>query len=160
MYRTRNALSPDMDHVRGLFSAYAESLGFDLDFQNFSQELATLPGAYSAPRGCILLAETTGSPTAIAGCVALRPLAQDICEMKRMFVRPEHRGSGVGLVLAQAVIHAAKEMGYSRMRLDTLDSMVPAVRIYESLGFIPISQYCANPLDGARFYELLLTASG
>lgn len=156
MHTIRDAKPPDMERVRGLFLSYAGSLGFDLDFQNFDQELAALPGAYAPPRGCLLLAEAAGSADP-AGCVALRPLAPDVCEMKRLYVLPAHRGTGLGRALAIEVIRRGRDLGYDRMRLDTVTTMVQAVGLYRSLGFAPIGPYCANPLEGAQFYELDLT---
>jgi ribosomal protein S18 acetylase RimI-like enzyme len=141
----------DHDIARQLFTEYAAALGFDLGFQHFREEVGALPGAYGAPEGCILLAERDGAP---CGCVALRPLHGDACEMKRLYVHPGSRGLGVGRALAAAVIGAARDRGYRRMRLDTLASMVEAIGLYESLGFREIGAYRHNPLDGARFFEL------
>ena len=152
----RDAQPLDMDRVRGLFTSYADSLGFDLDFQDFDQELAGLPGAYGPPRGCILLAvrAAAGGVEELTGCVALRPLETDICEMKRLYVLPAHRGTGLGRDLAHAIIARARALGYARMRLDTVDTMHAAMGLYRSLGFTPINAYCANPLAGARYFEL------
>jgi len=136
-----------------LFLEYAETLGLDLTFQGFDRELAGLPGAYTRPRGRLLAARLDGET---AGCVALRPLTDSICEMKRLFVRPAARGSGVGRALAQAVIDAARGVGYERMRLDTLPQMVEAQPLYESLGFRDIAAYYENPVAGTRYLELVL----
>ena len=139
--------------ARELFRAYADSLGFDLEFQGFSRELAELPGSYETPAGCILLAEADDG---YAGCVALRPLDYKICEMKRLFVRPRYRGCGIGRLLAVSVIEAARKKGYQRMRLDTIESMRSAQRLYLSLGFKVIAAYCYNPLENPSYMELVL----
>ena len=136
-----------------LFIQYADSLGFDLEFQGFSRELAGLPGDYASPRGCILLAEVAGD---YAGCAALRPLQDKICEMKRLYVIPEYQGRGIGMALAGSVIGEARKMGYQKMRLDTVESMKAAQGLYVSLGFETIEAYCYNPLDNPSFMELEL----
>ena len=133
--------------------AYADSLGFDLEFQGFSRELAELPGDYKPPAGCILLAALADG---YAGCVALRSLQPDICEMKRLFVIPAHQGRGIGKMLAKAVIAEARQKGYQKMRLDTIASMQAAQKLYVSLGFKTIEAYCYNPLDNPCFMELEL----
>jgi putative acetyltransferase len=118
--------------VRRLFEEYAESLDTDLGFQDFSAELAGLPGCYAPPQGRLLLALDGQVP---AGCVALRQLDGKICEMKRLYVRPQYRGTGLGRLLAERVIAEAKLAGYRQMRLDTLPSMAPARLLYQQLGF-------------------------
>ena len=143
-----------MDVVRRLFAEYAAELPVDLAYQGFAEELAGLPGAYAAPSGRLLLARAEGET---AGCVALRDLGGGACEMKRLYLRPAHRGSGHGRVLAAAVIDAARELGYTRMRLDTLPWMEAARALYVSLGFREIAPYYASPIAGTRFLELDLT---
>ena len=137
--------------ARGLFREYAEWLGIDLHFQGFEEELANLPGDYAAPRGCILLA-VEGEE--YVGCVAVRDLGDGICEMKRMYVKPSHQGRGIGRALAEVLIEDARRMGYTRMRLDTIPSLVAANALYASLGFKKIEPYRYNPLDGATFMAL------
>jgi putative acetyltransferase len=139
--------------ARALFLEYAEALGIDLCFQGFDAELAELPGSYARPTGRLLAATLDGE---LAGCIAMRPLSGGVCEMKRLYVRPAARGGGVGRALAGAVIAAAREEGYERMRLDTLPQMVEAQPLYESLGFREIEPYYESPVPGARFLELTL----
>lgn len=154
MLRIREAAAAqDFVLARALFEEYVAALGVDLAFQDIVEELANLPGAYAPPRGCLLLLESEGSTK---GCVALRPLAGDACEMKRLFVRPGCRRRGGGRLLAEAVIDRARRDGYRRMRLDTLPSMTAANALYRSLGFREIPPYRHNPIAGALFYELEL----
>ncbi|MFH1689780.1 MAG: GNAT family N-acetyltransferase [Candidatus Eisenbacteria bacterium] len=147
------ATGDDLVLVRALFREYADSLGFELDFQNFAEELAGLPGDYERPSGCVLLAEVRGE---CAGCVALRPFAGDVCEMKRLYVRSAFRGRGIGRTLAEAVIARAKRAAYASMRLDTISTMSAANSLYRSLGFLEIPQYRSNPVAGALYFELAL----
>jgi putative acetyltransferase len=140
--------------ARELFLEYAESLGFSLCFQSFDQELARLPGDYAPPDGRLLVAEYRGQ---LAGCVALHKLQSDICEMKRLYLRPQFRGRGLGRVLAEAVIVAARTIGYRKMRLDTVEPVMPnAVAMYRRLGFVEMEPYRANPIAGALYMELEL----
>lgn len=150
-----NAESPtQIATVRDLFLEYANSLGFSLCFQSFDRELAGLPGDYSPPRGRLLLAEWDGAP---AGCVALHPLDSEICEMKRLYLRPHYRGKGLGRTLVQRVIGEAREIGYRRMRLDTVEPrMKDAVALYRRFGFNEIPPYRENPIAGAMYLELEL----
>ena len=151
----RASAPEELQTVRALFQEYADALGIDLSFQSFEQELADLPGQYAPPRGCILLALVNDQP---AGCVALRPQSNDgACEMKRLYVRPEHRRSGLGHTLAERIIQEARNLGYDRMRLDTIPSIMgKAVSLYRALGFQAIEPYCDNPLPGAMFMECRL----
>jgi putative acetyltransferase len=142
--------------TRTLFEEYAASLGFDLCFQSFDLELAGLPGAYAPPQGRLLLASQGKE---IAGCVALRPLGPGVSEMKRLYVRPAYRGSGVGRLLAERIIHEARMEGYQRMRLDSLPTMEAALQLYRRLGFREIAPYTTNPVIGAVFLELELDRS-
>jgi len=143
-----------IDRARELFKEYAAGLGIDLCFQHFDKELALLPGDYIPPTGRLFLAME--EDTAV-GCVALRRIADDICEMKRLYVRPEFRGTGLGHILTQTIIQAAREVGYGRMRLDTLPGkMDRAIAMYRSLGFKEIEPYYDNPVEGATFMELSL----
>lgn len=137
--------------AKELFQEYAESLGFDLCFQNFDQELADFPGQYSPPRGHLFLAVSENHPI---GCVALRGFGKGVCEMKRLYVRPDFRGRRAGRLLAETVINAAKDIGYDCMRLDTIPSMKSANFLYKSLGFKEIKPYRPNPIEGALYLEL------
>jgi putative acetyltransferase len=154
--------------ARELFLEYAQSLGFSLCFQNFDEELANLPGGYAPPGGRLLLAEYEG---ALAGCVALHKLdarneaesdryfvaGSEVCEMKRLYLRPAFRGKGLGRALADRIIAEARRIGYRRMRLDTVEPvMKDAVAMYRLLGFREISPYCNNPMPGALYMELKL----
>jgi len=140
--------------ARELFLEYAQSLGFSLCFQDFDRELAGLPGDYAPPEGRLLLAEYEGQ---LAGCVALHRLDDGICEMKRLYLRPQVRGKGIGGSLADHIISEARQVGYQRMRLDTVEPvMKDAVAMYRKIGFREISPYCSNPVAGALYMELQL----
>ena len=139
--------------IRRLFEEYAASLDTDLCFQGFAEELAGLPGDYAPPQGRLLLALEDGQT---AGCIALRPLERGVCEMKRLYVRPAFRASGIGRVLVDRVMQEARNAGYQRMRLDTLPSMKSAQALYRRLGFQEIAPYYENPVAGAVFLELQL----
>jgi len=149
----------DLKDSISLFYAYAGSLGFDLAFQNFDAEMAAMPGKYSPPQGELLIARD--SDGLAIGCVGLRPLPSpgvdlQTCEMKRLYVTPSGRGTGVGKALASAIIVIAQQLGYSEMRLDTLPSMVAALRMYRTLGFEDIPAYYQTPLQGTHFLALKL----
>jgi len=141
----------DLEEVRKLFAEYAKSLGISLNFQNFDAELAGLPGEYQSPGGCLLVAKLDDQ---IAGCVAMRRIDAQACEMKRLYVRPQFQGQQIGKKLAESVIGKARELGYARMRLDTLPSMKSARSLYASLGFKEIPAYRHNPVEGTSFMEL------
>ena len=142
-----------IENAKELIREYAQSLEFDLGFQDFDKEMEHFPGQYTFPRGCLYIALDTNQPI---GCVALRDLGQGICEMKRLYVKPYCRGQKVGKLLAEVVIKAARDMGYDYMRLDTIPSMKHANMIYNSLGFKQIAPYRFNPMEGATFFELNL----
>jgi len=142
--------------ARGLFEEYSRGVGVDLCFQNFSKELAELPGDYRPPRGALLAALVDGTA---AGCIALHAWDADVAEMKRLYVRPTARGSGLGRELTLATIDRARSAGYRRLRLDTLPSMQTAITLYRSLGFTEIPPYRQNPVPGSLFFELDLVAS-
>jgi len=149
------AVTPaQISQARELFLEYAQSLGFSLCFQNFDQELAGLPGDYAPPDGRLLLADFQGE---LAGCVALHKLEDDICEMKRLYLRSKFRGKGLGVVLVQTILAEARKMAYRRMRLDTVEPvMKDAVAMYRKLGFREIEPYRANPMAGTLYLELTL----
>ncbi len=142
-----------LDLVRELFQEYAASLGFELSFQNFEEELRTLPDKYAPPEGEILLAFVDGIP---AGCIALHALPDGVGELKRLFVRDAFRGLGIGKKLILHMIDEAKLRNYPAVRLDTLPSMKEAICLYERLGFYEIPPYVYNPFEGARYLELKL----
>ncbi len=144
----------DLEEIKQLFMEYAESLDFCLCFQDFEAELANLPGEYAPPEGRLYIALYRSQP---AGCVALRKIDDNICEMKRLYVRLQFRKKGIGRALAIAIIEEAQRLGYRSMRLDTVPSMREAITIYRSLGFKYIGPYRYNPIEGAIFLELELT---
>jgi carbonic anhydrase len=152
--RLEDARAEDLAQVRRLFRAYADWLAVDLCFQGFERELAELPGAYAPPAGRLLVARVGGE---VAGCVGLRPLEPGVCEMKRLWVEPGFAGHGIGRALAEAIVEAARTIGYERMRLDTIPGRMPAAqRLYASLGFQEIPPYYDNPLAGVVMLELTL----
>ena len=140
---------------RTLIEEYAAALGIDLCFQNFSEEIASLAKVYGPPRGCLLLARKDGKSM---GCVAVRDTEETVCEMKRLYVKPQYRRVGIGRLLAETAIARARQFHYSRIVLDTLPSMTKARFLYESLGFREIKGYYQNPLHGVRYLELVLVA--
>ena len=139
--------------IRDLFREYEAFLQVDLCFQHFEEELASLPGKYAPPQGALLLASAAGQA---AGCAAMRPLAQGVCEMKRLYVRPPYLGRGLGKKLALRVIESARTAGYARMRLDTLEKLRPALSLYTGLGFQTCTPYYENPLSGVIYMEMAL----
>ena len=144
----------DIIAVRELFIEYAAWIGFSLAYQNFEQELASLPGKYAGPTGLLLLARIDEAP---AGCGAIRQLEPSVCEMKRLFIKPEFRGCGLGRTLAEQLIGDARGMRYSVMRLDTVaEKMIDAVRLYKALGFYEIPAYYPGARDGTLYLELRL----
>lgn len=149
------ATSPDqLAATRDLFRAYADSLGFSLDFEDFAAELESLPGIYAAPNGALILASKDGEPV---GCVAMRPLDAETGEMKRLYLTQAARGNGVGRKLCEALIAAAKRAGYTRMRLDTVPGkMDSAITLYRALGFRTIPPYNQSPIPGIIHMELTL----
>ena len=145
----------DMERAAELFAAYAATLPIDLGYQGFEAELAALPGKYAPPQGELLLA--WGKDGRALGCVALRPIAPDgCCEMKRLYLAPAARGLGLGRALAEAIVSVARTCGYSEMRLDTLESMTSAIRLYERLGFVRIAPYYAPTPPDTVFMGLRL----
>jgi len=143
----------DVDIARGLFVEYAAGLGFDLDFQDFKTELATIREQYFPPEGALLLVEVEGK---MIGCAGMRKFTDDVCEMKRMYVKPEFRGEGIGRKMSEILIDTAKKAGYKYMRLDTIDTMITARELYGSLGFKIIPPYRYNPIEGTVYMELEL----
>lgn len=148
--------TPGSDYatVQELIREYADALGVDLCFQNFSEELETLQTMYGPPRGFMLLARQSGTTV---GCVGVREISPDTCEMKRLYVRAQARGSGVGRALATDAIRRSQSAGYERMVLDTLVHMIEARRLYVSLGFRQCAPYYENPLQGVVYMELMMS---
>ena len=143
----------ELQGIKELFREYEQSLGFDLGFQDFETELKALPGDYAPPDGGLLLAYCDHH---IAGCCALRKLQPTICEMKRLYIKPQYRSRHMGRKLVAEIIAKAHEIGYAKMRLDTIPAMISAQKLYESFGFKNIQPYCHNPISGTRFMELSL----
>ncbi|TVY44079.1 Acetyltransferase [Lachnellula subtilissima] len=183
-FTIHHATAPtDISSIRNLFTSYVSWLAIDLTFQNFAQELASLPGLYGPPTGCLLLAVLESGEA--VGCVALRPLPSKpppppanpmpisasslypsqekregvkekerrTCEVKRLFLTPASRGLGIGRALVEAVIAEAEKLGYEEMKLDTLPRMVGAMKLYESVGFVETEGYYETPLEGTVFYK-------
>lgn len=142
--------------VRELFVEYGRSLGFELCFQSFDDELASLPGKYAPPGGRILLGLRDGE---VAGCVALRPRTDSECEMKRLYLRDQYRGHGIGRALAVRIIDEARQIGYESMCLDTIETMTAAIALYRSLGFTEIEPYYDNPIPGAKYFRKVFAES-
>ena len=154
MYTIREAQTAiDIAHARELFLEYQSTLGVDLCFQGFAEELAALPGHYARPAGRLLLASNESS---VLGVVAMRPILDRDCEMKRLYVRASGRGAGLGRQLTEALIKQARLAGYGRVLLDTLPTMTEAQKIYRSMGFVEIPAYCHNPIAGTRYMALTL----
>lgn len=147
--------SDQIECARQLFREYQAFLGEDLCFQGFDKELANLPGKYQDPTGAILLAEHNDE---FVGCVAVRPIENQICEMKRLYVKPQAQGLSAGRLLAEAIIAKAQSLKYEKMQLDTLKRLERALALYQKLGFKEISPYYANPLDQVIYLELDLLA--
>lgn len=147
------AAGPDLEAVRQLFREYAQSLGFSLCFQGFDKEVASLPGDYAPPGGCLLLARSADEAS---GCVGVRPLDNTRCEMKRLYVKPAFRGCALGRRLAEAAITRARATGYRSMYLDTLPVMKEARALYAALGFKPCTPYYDNTCVGSDCFELEL----
>jgi ribosomal protein S18 acetylase RimI-like enzyme len=152
-FRIFKAETSDLNIVKDLFVEYAESLDFDLGFQDFETELKSLPGSYASPRGRILLAYLKDQP---AGCVAMRPLSERIVEMKRLYIKPDFRGLKLGKYLVNSLIEEAKSEGYEKMRLDTVETMKAAISLYETYGFYQIGSYTHNPIPGCSYWEKIL----
>lgn len=154
-FAIRPVAAADIADVSRLFEAYAASLPVDLSYQDFAAELGDLPGRYAPPSGALLLA--TGRGGEALGCVALRALDGDVCEMKRLYVGPAGRGLGLGRALAEAVIGEARRLGYREVRLDTLPTMAAAQGLYRTLGFEPTPAYYDTPVEGTVFMRLDLS---
>ncbi|MDR2956129.1 MAG: GNAT family N-acetyltransferase [Prevotella sp.] len=143
----------DIANIKALFVEYQKELGFSLDFQSFDEELATLPGKYSFPKGSLYLL-TVGEE--VAGCIAMRPVNDEICEMKRLYIRPQYRGQKLARPLIEQIISDAKQKGYKKIVLDTLNSMKAAIALYQSHGFAETEPYYYNPIDSVVYFELNL----
>jgi GNAT superfamily N-acetyltransferase len=154
-YRYIEAKSTNhFNNARKIFIEYQNCIGIDLCFQDFQTELKELPGKYAAPHGCIILVYAARK---CIGCVALRPIDREICEMKRLFVMKEYHGQRIGTELVKRIMQKAIDIGYRKMRLDTLESMKPAMHIYTGIGFKEITSYYHNPLKNVKYFEYELT---
>jgi putative acetyltransferase len=143
----------ELEEVRNIFIEYAEFLQVDLCFQDFEKELQTLHQVYAQPKGCIILAKEEGK---VVGCIALKPIGDGVCEMKRLYVRPIARSKSLGSVLVEELIDFAKKAEYKTMKLDTLTTLTHAVKLYRSMGFIETKPYVYNPLNEVLYFELTL----
>jgi putative acetyltransferase len=143
----------ELEEVKSIFIEYAEYLEVDLCFQDFEKELKTLPKVYAPPKGCIILAKQDNQTV---GCVALKPIGEGICEMKRLYVRPQARGMGLGRMLVEELIKFARESDYATMKLDTLPKLKEAIQLYSSFGFTKTTAYVYNPLPEVVYMALIL----
>ena len=143
----------ELDEVRDIFIEYADFLQVDLCFQDFEKELQTLHEVYFPPKGCIVLAKVD---KLVMGCVALKPIGEGVCEMKRLYVRPQARGKGLGKLLVEELINFATNAGYKTMKLDTISSLKEAIKLYQSKGFLKTKPYVYNPLSDVLYFELTL----
>ena len=143
----------ELEEVREIFIEYADFLQVDLCFQDFEQELQTLHKVYLPPLGCIILAKQDNQ---VMGCIALKPIAEGVCEMKRLYVRPAARGNAIGKQLVEELIDFAKKAGYKSMKLDTISSLKDAIKLYRSKGFVETEAYVYNPLSEVLYFELKL----
>ena len=143
----------ELEEVREIFIEYADFLKVDLCFQDFEKELQTLHEVYALPKGCIILAKEEKQ---VLGCIALKPIGEEICEMKRLYVRPEARGQSLGKQLVEELIDFAKKAEYKTMKLDTITSLKEAIKLYQSKGFIKTEPYVYNPLSDVLYFELTL----
>jgi GNAT superfamily N-acetyltransferase len=143
----------ELEEVREIFIEYADFLQVDLCFQDFEKELQTLHKVYNPPTGCIILAKENEQ---VIGCIALKPIGEGVCEMKRLYVRPSARGKALGKKLVEELIDFAKKAGYNTMKLDTISSLKEAINLYQSKGFVKTEAYVYNPLSDVLYYELKL----
>jgi GNAT superfamily N-acetyltransferase len=143
----------ELEEVREIFIEYADFLQVDLCFQDFEKELQTLHKVYNPPSGCIILAKEDEQ---VLGCIALKPIGEGICEMKRLYVRPNARGKALGKQLVEELIDFAKKVGYKTMKLDTISSLKEAIKLYQSKGFVKTEAYVYNPLSDVLYFELTL----
>jgi putative acetyltransferase len=143
----------ELEEVREIFIEYADFLQVDLCFQDFEKELQTLHEVYFPPMGCIILAKENNQ---VFGCIALKPIENGVCEMKRLYVRPEARGKALGKQLVEELIDFAKKAGYKTMKLDTISTLKDAIKLYQSKGFVKTEPYVYNPLSDVQYFELTL----